>query len=281
MRQATIGFIGGGNMARSMVSGLVGSGFNAKKIWICDKNQEKLDVFQQAYGVFGCKDQVELVENCSVIILAVKPQALPSVVEAIGKQIKRKQPLVLSICAGVDMQQLSQWFGEKTAIVRVMPNTPALLQCGASGMFANEHLAEQQKNLTEHIMRASGVAVWVKEEHQMDVVGALSGSGPAYFFLMMEIMSDVAIKLGLSEKQAKLLTTQTAYGAARMALESPDSVEKLRLKVTSKGGITEAAVSTLEKSGIRDMMEQAMLNNVKRGKELSGLFSQAPQITNK
>ena len=281
MRQATIGFIGGGNMARSLVSGLVSSGFNAKKIWICDKNQEKLDAFQQAYGVFSCKDQVELVENCSVIILAVKPQALPSVVEAVGKQIKRKQPLVLSICAGIDMQQLSQWFGEKTAIVRVMPNTPALLQCGASGMFSNGNLADQQKNLTEHIMRASGVAVWVKEENQMDVIGALSGSGPAYFFLMMEIMSDVAIKLGLTEKQAKLLTTQTAYGAARMALESPDSVEKLRLKVTSKGGITEAAVSTLEKSGIRDMMEQAMLNNVKRGKELSGLLSQAPQITNK
>jgi pyrroline-5-carboxylate reductase len=281
MRQATIGFIGGGNMARSMVSGLVNSGFNAKKIWICDKSQEKLDAFQQAYGVFGCKDQIELVENCSVIILAVKPQALPSVVEVVGKQIKRQQPLVLSICAGVDMQQLSQWFGEKTAIVRAMPNTPALLQCGASGMYANEHLAEQQKSLTEHIMRASGVAVWVKEEAQMDVVGALSGSGPAYFFLMMEIMSDVAIKLGLNEKQAKLLTTQTAYGAARMALESPDSVEKLRLKVTSKGGITEAAVSTLEKSGIRDMMEQAMLNNVKRGKALSELFSQTPQISNK
>ncbi len=281
MKEVNIGFIGGGNMARSMVSGMVASDFKAPNLWVCDKNQDKLGFFQQTYGVSTCLEQSTLVEKCQVIILAVKPQALPSVVDKVGAEIKKSNALVISICAGIDMPQLEQWFGEKTAIVRVMPNTPAQLQCGASAMFANSQLAEQQKNLAEHIMRASGVAVWIKDESQMNVVGALSGSGPAYFFLLMEMMSDIAVKFGLDEKQAKLLTTQTAYGASRMALESSEGVAKLRQNVTSKGGITEAAIQTLEKAGIRAMMEEAMRKNVERGEALSQLFSSTTKLENK
>jgi pyrroline-5-carboxylate reductase len=197
----------------------------------------------------------------------------------VGDSIRLKCSLLVSVCAGISTDQLSSWFGSGLPIARVMPNTPSLLQSGAAGMFANRYLAKQQKSIVEKIFRASGVAIWVEKEDLMDVICSISGSGPAYFFLFMEILADLGHEFGLNSDDSKLLATQTAYGASRMALESESNdLEGLRIKVTSKGGTTEAAISTLEIGGIRGIIKSAIINNIKRGKELSELSQGSPKL---
>ena len=279
MHSIKIGFLGGGNMTRSLVSGLVKSGFCSQDVFVYDRNGYKLDELKSVYNINICKNIAEIINQCDAIVLSVKPQSLPDLVLEIGDSIRLKRLLLISICAGVSTNQLSSWFGFDLPIARVMPNTPSLLQCGAAGMFSNSYLAQQQKSIVEKIFRASGVAIWVEKEELMDVICSISGSGPAYFFLFMEILADLGHEFGLKPDDSKLLATQTAYGASRMALElDGNDLETLRTKVTSKGGTTEAAISTLETGGIRGIMKSAIINNIKRGKELSELSQGSPKL---
>lgn len=272
MTSPNIAIIGAGNMGSSLLGGLLKNNYSANHIWISDADQQKLDHLHQQFNIHTTADNKEAIKNADIIILAVKPQILKNVTTDIAPQIQAKKPLILSIAAGIPIASLQHWLGTTMPIVRAMPNTPALIGCGATALFANEHVSSTQHNLSESIMRAVGITVWIEDEKLMDAVTALSGSGPAYFFLIIEALENAAMQLGLPKDIANLLTVQTAYGAARMALESHDTVEKLRHNVTSPGGTTEQGVRVLEESNIRNILLHTLQAADHRSKELAELL---------
>ncbi|MBL3588174.1 MAG: pyrroline-5-carboxylate reductase [gamma proteobacterium endosymbiont of Lamellibrachia anaximandri] len=272
MKLNSITFIGGGNMAASLISGLVADGYDPTHITASDPNKERLAQLAANYAIRTETDNDAAVQNADIVVLAVKPQVLESVVRDLAGAIWRHQPLVISIAAGVREAALREWLGEDIALVRTMPNTPAMIQSGASGLHASENVSDIQKDQAESILRAVGLTCWVTDESQMDAVTALSGSGPAYFFLVMEAMEAAAIKMGLEAENARLLTLQTALGAARMAIESKDSPATLREKVTSPGGTTERALGILQEGGLPALFEQALNGARDRSQELSEIL---------
>ncbi|RDH82063.1 MAG: pyrroline-5-carboxylate reductase [endosymbiont of Escarpia spicata] len=272
MKLNSITFIGGGNMAASLISGLVADGYDPTHITASDPNKERLAQLAANYAIRTETDNDAAVQNADIVVLAVKPQVLESVVRDVAGAIWRHQPLVISIAAGVREAALREWLGEDIALVRTMPNTPAMIQSGASGLHASENVSDIQKDQAESILRAVGLTCWVTDESQMDAVTALSGSGPAYFFLVMEAMEAAAIKMGLEAETARLLTLQTALGAARMAMESKDSPATLREKVTSPGGTTERALGILQEGGLPALFEQALNGARDRSQELSEIL---------
>jgi pyrroline-5-carboxylate reductase len=280
MRKARIAFIGAGNMNRSLIAGLVKDAYPAEQLWVYDHHPEKCQFLNQLYGLHIAKSNADAVQHADIVILGVKPFSIASVAQEVGKMVAEKKPLLISIAAGVKTQELAYLFGEKTAVVRVMPNTPALIGCGAAGMFANENTSVAQKNLAEQILRAVGITIWISKESKMDVVTALSGSGPAYAFALMEAMEQAAIDMGLSEQSAHLLTLQTVYGAARMALESKEPLSRLREQVTSKGGTTEAALKALSQHQFNEVIAKAIHAAKDRGVEISESLNTRKQLGN-
>lgn len=258
MNTKKIGFIGAGNMATSLISGLLNSGQLPENIWIADINVQALQTLAKLQAINIANSNEALVEAVDVVVLAVKPQVLRSVAQQIAAQVQDKKPLMVSIAAGINQQSLTRWLGEDTAIVRCMPNTPALVLTGATALHANAHVSDEQHDLAENIMRAVGIALWVEQETELDAVTAVSGSGPAYYFLLMEAMEETALALGLTETQARLLVQQTALGAAKIALESNESPAQLRRRVTSPNGTTEAAITTLEQGGFSALVAKAL-----------------------
>lgn len=272
-KQTKIAFIGGGNMTASLVGGLIANGHHASSLWVSDPNSERLAWLGERFGTNTYADNGQAVEQADVLILAVKPQVVPEVVMGLARVAQRRKPLVISIAAGIREQDLQSWFGGEMPLVRAMPNTPAMLQAGATALHASALVTEEQAGLAESILRAVGLIQWVPDEAMLDAVTALSGSGPAYFFLLMEIMEEVGIELGLPEDTARLLIMQTALGAARMALESDDSSAELRVKVTSPGGTTERALKVLEAGDIRKLFSVALTQARDRARELSQSLS--------
>jgi len=268
MKAQKIGFIGGGNMASSLISGLIASGHAPDLIWVADINLDALNELATHFGV-NTTDNNTLVSCVDVVVLAVKPQTIQSVTEAIAVVVDVQQPLIVSIAAGVSEQSLSHWLGNNTAIVRCMPNTPALVLTGASALHANANVTAKQRDLAESIMRSVGIALWVDKESDLDAVTAVSGSGPAYYFLLMEAMEKVAQTMGLNEHIARLLVLQTALGAAKIALESSESPQQLRQRVTSPGGTTEQAIATFEQADFSGLVAKALLAARDRSVELS------------
>ncbi|GFO71859.1 pyrroline-5-carboxylate reductase [Bathymodiolus japonicus methanotrophic gill symbiont] len=258
MKTKKIGFIGGGNMANSLISGLIASGHLAQQIWVSDADQEKLSSLATSMNINTSASNDALIAEVDVVVLAVKPQVISAVIKSSIDGFNQSGALIVSIAAGINQQSLRKWLGADKAIVRCMPNTPALVQTGATGLHANNNVSEEQHNLAENIMRSVGILVWVESEAELDAVTAVSGSGPAYFFLLMEAMEKSALELGLSPSTAQLLIEQTALGAARIALESTESPGALRKRVTSPGGTTEQAIKTFEKGGFIDLVKQAM-----------------------
>ncbi|MEI6066861.1 MAG: pyrroline-5-carboxylate reductase [Methylococcaceae bacterium] len=253
-----IGFIGGGNMASSLLSGLIASGHSPQHLWVSDINPETLTTLAKNLNVNTSASNDELINAVDVVVLAVKPQTLSSVAKSAAILIQQKKSLVVSIAAGISQHSLSQWLGADTAIVRCMPNTPALVLTGATALHANVQVTPEQRNLAENIMRAVGIALWVNEESELDAVTAVSGSGPAYYFLLMEAMEKAALALGLNEVTARLLVQQTALGAAKIGLESSESPEQLRKRVTSPGGTTQKALETFEQGGFTELVSKAL-----------------------
>jgi len=258
MNTKKIGFIGGGNMASSLIKGLIASGHLAEHLWVSDTNEETLDSLASLLKVNCTVNNNELINEVDVVVLAVKPQILRGVAEQIAVSLKNKKVLVVSIAAGISQQSLSQWLGDKVAIVRCMPNTPALVQSGATALHANASVTSEQQDLAENILRSVGIALWVAHESELDAVTAISGSGPAYYFLLMEAMEKTALELGLDEHTARLLVQQTALGAAKIALEADESPEELRRKVTSPGGTTQAAIESFEENGFSLLVSKAL-----------------------
>jgi len=273
MNNPSIAFIGAGNMATALISGLIADGTEPHKIIASDPDGEKCNALSARTGIRTTIDNEQAVSAADVMVLAVKPQVLQRVAESLKGAVQQYRPLVLSIAAGVRSQTLDAWLGGSTALVRCMPNTPAMLQCGATGLFANDRVSTAQLEQAETILRAVGLTTWIADEKLMDAVTALSGSGPAYFFLVMEAMQAAGEQLGLDTDSARLLTLQTALGAARMAIESSDSPATLRERVTSPGGTTEQALLSFEKDQLREIFARALQAAHDRSVELSQLLA--------
>lgn len=268
-KPTTITFIGAGNMARSLIIGLLQDKANVL-LRVADPDPQQLDAIRQHWpDVQATQDNTEALQGADVVVLAVKPQVMREVLEPLADLAQRTRPLVISIAAGIREAALNQWLGGNLPIVRCMPNTPALVQTGATGLVANAQVSQAQRNLAESILRAVGITVWFAEEASIDSVTAVSGSGPAYFFLVMEAMQAAAQNLGMSAEDAQLLVVQTALGAARLALESGEPAAELRRKVTSKGGTTEAALKVLNDGGLPALFEQALQAAAQRSRELA------------
>ena len=265
-----LAFIGGGNMARSLIGGLLQNGWMARNIVVSDPDPEQpARLYQLDPELSVINDNDAAATTADVVVFAVKPQVLQMVCRELAHTLQKSQPLVLSIAAGIRSTDIEHWCGGDLPVVRCMPNTPALVQSGATGLFANPKVSDEQRALAETLMRAVGTTVWVGDEPQLDAVTALSGSGPAYVFLVIEAMQAAGEKLGLSEEVARLLAIDTVFGAAKLALESPDSPATLRERVTSKGGTTERALEVLEAGNIRKLFEDALAAARTRAEELA------------
>jgi pyrroline-5-carboxylate reductase len=262
-----ITFIGGGNMASALIAGLAGQLTGGANIHVVDPNPDQLARLKASYGVGGAQQVDAAVGASDVIVLAVKPQQMREVAASVLPQLGGK-PLVLSIAAGIRGADLSRWLGGYGAIVRSMPNTPALIGQGITGMVAMQGVSAGQKKAADDIMKAVGATVWLDDEAMIDPVTAVSGSGPAYVFYFIEAMQQAAQELGLSPEQGKQLALATFTGAAQLAAQSPDDVSVLRERVTSKGGTTYAALTSMEQSGVKQAIVAAVKAASARGTEL-------------
>lgn len=269
MKKQTLGFIGAGNMAASLVGGLIADEYPQDRIWVSDINEAALGNLAERFGVHTTTRNTIVAEHADILILAVKPQILRSVVEELADVIRSRQILLVSIAAGINSSSIDRWAGGEAAIVRCMPNTPAMVKTGATALYANAAVSDLQRSQAEAILRAVGLTLWVNAEKQLDAVTALSGSGPAYFFLFMEAMEDAGVALGLDRATARLLSQQTALGAGRIAIESAESPAELRRRVTSPGGTTERAVAVFEAGGLSELVHKAMHAADRRAAELS------------
>ncbi len=264
-----IGFIGGGNMASSLINGLISSGHSPDLIWVSDTNQVLLDSLLANLKINVTLNNEEVAKQVDVVVFAVKPQVLETVAKSLATIIKDRKVLVVSIAAGVLQNSLAEWLGQELAIVRCMPNTPALVRTGATALHANSNVSDEQKDLAENILRSVGISLWVAHESELDAVTAVSGSGPAYYFLLMEAMEKAAAELGLDEQTARLLIQQTALGAAKIALEADESPGQLRQRVTSPGGTTEQAINTFDEGGFTKLVSNALHAARDRSVEIS------------
>ncbi len=269
MKNSSVTFIGCGNMGRSLIGGLIANGLPVNSITGTDLNAEQRQATASQYNIEVLEDNQQAIKDADVVVLAVKPQSMQDALESIKAPLSLEKPLLISIAAGIKLSDLGKWAGKDLAIVRAMPNTPALIQAGATALCSNQITSGAQRDLAETIMRSVGLALWLDDESLMDTVTALSGSGPAYYFLIMEVMEKAALQLGLPQEQARILTLQTAFGAAKMALESSHDAETLRKQVTSSGGTTEQALNVLMNGDIEGLFREALEAAKKRSAELA------------
>jgi len=272
MIDCDIAFVGGGNMCRSLVGGLVSGGCPPQRIRVSDPDAEQTRALAQQFQIRTFDDNREAARGAGVVVFAVKPQVFKSAAIALGPTLLDQDALIVTIAAGIREPDIVRWIGGDVPVVRAMPNTPALVQSGATALYANRLVSGTQKDMAESILRAVGLTVWLHDEQQMDAVTALSGSGPAYFFLVMEAMQAAGVKMGLTEDTARLLTLQTAFGAAKLALESREDAHTLRERVTSPGGTTERAVQVLVEGGVEDLFLRALNGARERSDELARAF---------
>lgn len=274
MKSTTVAFIGAGNMAQCLIGGLVSDGYSPSLIWATNRSDDLLAPLKQL-GINTTTDNKVAASSADVLVLAVKPDKVRDVVNELLPIIQTNQPLVISIAAGIRASTLSKWLGENTAIVRAMPNTPALLRSGVTGLYATNHVSQAHRQVTEGIIKAVGTCVWLEEERLMDALTAVSGCGPAYFFLIMEAMEKAARELGLSDESAHLLTVQTAMGAAKMANQPNTDPAVLRRQVTSPNGVTERAIQTFEQGGLVELFKKALSAAVTRSEEMADQLGQS------
>ena len=265
----SIAFIGGGNMARSLIGGLIAQGRSPASIHVAEPVQALRDALAADFGVEVHERASDAAVDRQSWVLAVKPQVMRQVCEALSELAQWQRPLVVSIAAGITAAQLERWLGGDIAVVRTMPNTPALLGAGVTGLFASDRVDAQGRGFAEALLSAAGKTVWIDDEAQMDAVTAVSGSGPAYVFLLAEAMVDAGIQEGLPPEAARTLALQTVLGAARMLTESDVDAAELRRRVTSPNGTTQAAIETFEAGGLRALVSDAIHAARVRGAELS------------
>lgn len=260
--------IGGGNMGRAIIGGLLAKGYAPDRLRVVEPNEQARATIIEEFGI-SVKPQCDEIHDGEIVLLAVKPQIMQDVVTQLGGLIGAKRPLIISIAAGITTGQIGRWLGASVPIVRVMPNTPALVGRGAAALFATAETDDQEKAAAESIMAAVGLAEWVNDEALLDAVTALSGSGPAYFFLFMELMEDIGVELGLERSVARKLTIETALGSAELARNSDNPPGELRRQVTSPGGTTERALDILKSGDVAELMRNALRGAHARSIELA------------
>lgn len=263
-----IGFIGAGNMASALAGGLLARGWPAASLWLADPSAAQLAA-HSGRGLHTTTDNAELAAAVDVLVLSVKPQVMADVLKPIAGIARARRPLIISIAAGIPVASLQRWLGAALPVVRAMPNTPALVQAGAAGLFASAEVGEDQRRLAEQVLGAVGLSLWVEREDLINAVTAVSGSGPAYFFYVMESMIAAGVALGLDERDARALTLQTALGAAQMAITADVGPAELRRRVTSPAGTTEQAVRVFDESGLGDIFQRALAACADRGAEMA------------
>ena len=267
-----ITFLGGGNMANALIGGLLNTGFPAQEISVIEIGAEGRLRLEKTYGVRCFAEPSSEALNCDVLLLAVKPQQMREACASLQSHLQ--QQLVISIAAGLRLADLSRWLGGHDKLVRAMPNTPALIGAGITGLYALPSVSEAERLGAERILQAVGNTLWVADEKQIDAVTAISGSGPAYAFLFIEALEQAASELGFSPKQARQLAIETTLGAARLAAQSDDEASVLRERVTSKGGTTEAALRIMNEHGVKDGIVAGALAAYARSGELGELLGQ-------
>jgi pyrroline-5-carboxylate reductase len=264
-----IAFIGGGNMARSLIGGLIRDSRPAASIAVSEPNAELRTALARDFSVAAHADNDAAANSADVLVLAVKPQVMKTVCAGLREIVQARRPLIISIAAGIRIDQLDAWLGGNLAIVRCMPNTPALIGAGAAGVHANARTSAMQKELAQSILSTAGLVVWIDDEAQMDAVTALSGSGPAYFFLLVEALIEAAVAQGLPRDAAQQLATQTCLGAGRMLREDGATPAELRRRVTSPNGTTQAALESFAADDFARIVARAVAAATRRGGELS------------
>ena len=256
-------------MARSLIGGLLKTGTAAAAIRVAEPNAETREALGRDFGVACYVENRLAVAEAEVLVLAVKPQIMPALQSDLRDTLQRTRPLLISIAAGVRIDQLERWFGHTLPIVRCMPNTPALIGAGATGLCANLRVGPAQRALAQHILNATGLTRWIDDEAQMDTVTALSGSGPAYFFALVEALEAAAVAQGLPRDTARALAAQTCLGAGRMLVESGEDPAELRRRVTSPNGTTQAALESLQADGLSRIVAHAVAAATVRGEQLA------------
>lgn len=268
-----ITFIGAGNMASAIIEGLISSGHDADSLTATATSDNTLSPLRARLGIRTSTDNSQAITDCDVVVLSVKPQIMHQVCEEIRAAVQTRKPLIISVAAGLTAETLERWLGGDLAVVRCMPNTPSLVGAGASGLYANASVSSPQRQLAEELLSAVGIVEWVEDEKLLEVVTAVSGSAPAYFFLMFEAMEEAAVARGLPAETARRLAMQTALGAAKMAMASDKLPGELKRDVMSPGGTTERAVQRLESGGIRQLLQDAMGDCANRAGEMAKQFS--------
>lgn len=271
MTKPTIAFIGTGNMARAILEGLLSDGYPASSIWATRRQADLLADLAEL-GVNTTSDNAAAVGESDVVVISVKPQMMRETLEELAPALQARKPLLVSVAAGIDAVALERWAGGDLAVIRSMPNTPSLLKRGACGLFANTRVSTEQRQSADDIMSAVGITIWCDTEAGIDQVIAVSGSGPAYFFLMMEKMIEAGTALGMDADSARELTLQTALGAAEMAKQTGIEPAELRRRVTSPGGTTEQAILSFERDNLGDTVERAMTACRDRAVEMTDLL---------
>lgn len=269
-------FIGGGNMATAIVGGLIEQGMVPAQLCVTDPSSERLASLAKTYAVSTQMDNLEAIAQADVIVLAVKPQVMQSVCRQLAQRVQERQPLVISIAAGLPAELIEEWLGGPLPLVRVMPNTPAMVGMGASGLWANERVSREQQDLAEAMFAAVGRVQVVDSQDQLHAITAISGSGPAYFYLFMEAMIAKAQDLGFDAEQAQDLVCQTAMGAAQM-VQQFGNPGQLKQNVMSPGGTTEQAIARFEQDGLRNLVNQALDACHARSIELGQALAQSTE----
>ena len=269
MPDHNITFLGCGNMGSSLISGLIANGHPAASLFGIDPDENQRHRVETRYRIRTAAAADEAVTEADVIVLAVKPQTVTDVLAGVRDALQGKRPLVLSIAAGIRTAAIKDALGGACPVVRAMPNTPALVRTGATGLYAAADVSALQRETATHIMQAVGVVVWLDDESLLDTVTAVSGSGPAYFFLVVELLEKIAVDMGLSREQAHLLSVETALGAARMLKEAGEDAATLRQRVTSPGGTTEKALQAFREGGLEQLLRRALTACRDRSVELA------------
>lgn len=265
-------FIGGGNMATSLIGGLRARGVPAERITASDPMPAQRERLQREFGIEVTQDNAAAVRGADTVVLCVKPQDMAEVARGIATDIATRRRVVISIAAGIRVEDLARWLGPDVPIVRTMPNRPALIGAGITALHAGEAVEPVERKTVEDLLGACGATVWVDDEALLDVVTAVSGTGPAYFFLLIEMLEAAGIELGLAPDTARRLAVETARGAGRMAAETTESPAQLREEVTSKGGTTAAAMQVLEGARVRAIFAEAVAAAARRSTELARQF---------
>ncbi|KEQ18272.1 pyrroline-5-carboxylate reductase [Endozoicomonas numazuensis] len=269
MTDKTIAFIGAGNMATSIMGGLIEHGWPKDRIFASCRTEESARKRSDELGIHTSTSNLKAAAKAAIVVLAVKPQMMRSVLTELAPALQKQKPFIISVAAGIRLKSLDDWSGGGLPIVRSMPNTPSLLHCGATGLFANTRVNDALKATANEIFEPIGILQWLEREEQVDTITALSGSGPAYFFLFMEAMTEAGVKLGLDHETAERFSLQTALGAANMAVQSDVDAAELRRRVTSPGGTTEQALKTFRQEGFEEVVYKAVKAAKDRGAELA------------